>query len=124
VDIVWTILVVFTFVTAFAGAFRPGADGVSWDLHWRSLDAQGRARIVTAANSREARRRRSYVDLAGSSFLVVLSAFALAGLVGTDEFGFVAGLFLLGAGAWEYMSEKQIGGKLRAVVAADTSAGR
>jgi hypothetical protein len=144
VDIFWTVLVVFTFVTAFAGAFRPGADGASWNLHWRALDPAGRARIVTAANSREARtaltnpedlalvggyirfkrRRRAYVDLAGSSFLIVLAAFALAGLVGTGEFGFVATLFILAAGAWEYLSEKQMNGKLRAVVAAETSAGR
>jgi hypothetical protein len=144
VDIFWTVLVAFTFVTAFAEAFRPGADGPSWDLHWRSLDAEGRARVVSAANSREdrakftdpedvalldgyirfKRRRRSYVDLAGSSFLVVLAAFALAGLVGTSEFGFVATFFLLAAAAWEYLSEKHMNGRLRAVVAAETSTGR
>jgi hypothetical protein len=141
VDIFWTILVVFTFATAFAGAFRPGADGVSWDLQWRALDPEGQARLVTAANSREARakltnpedlalvagytrfkrRRRAYVDLAGSSILIVLAAFALAGLVGTGAFGMAASFFLLAAGAWEYLSEKQMNGRLRAVVAADRS---
>jgi hypothetical protein len=141
VDIFWTILVVATFFGAFAGAFRPGADGAGWDLHWRSLDAEGQARIVKAANSREARaklttpedlalvdgyvrskrRRRSYVDLAGSSFLVVLAALALAGVVGTGEFGFVASLFLMAGSAWEYLSEKRIGGRLRAVVDAERS---
>jgi hypothetical protein len=141
VDIFWTILVVFTFIAAFVGAFRPGPDGLSWDLHWRSLGAEGQARIVTAANSREARaklttpedlalvdgyvrfkrRRRSYVDLAGSSFLIVLAALALAGVVGTGEFGFVATIFLLAGGAWEYLSEKQMNGRLRAVVDAERS---
>lgn len=143
-DIFWTIVVLFTFVAAFEGAFRAGADGANWDLRWRSLDAVGRARIVTAANSREARaelttpedlalvagysrhkrRHRAYVDLAGSSLLVVLAAFALAGLVGTGEFGFLASLFLVAAAGWEYLSEKQMSGKLRAVVAAESSSGR
>lgn len=143
-DIFWTILVVFTFITAFTGAFRPGADGANWNLHWRALDPQGRARIVTAAHSREARarltepedlglvagytrfksRRRAYVDLAASSLLIVLAAFALAGLVGTGDLGLAASLFLVAAGAWEYLSEKQMNGKLRAVAAAETSAGR
>lgn len=70
------------------------------------------------------RRRRSYVDLAGASFLIVLAALALAGVVGTGEFGFVATLFLLAGGAWEYLSEKQMNGRLRAVVDAERSTAR
>ena len=140
-DIFWTILVAFTFFGAFAGAFRPGADGASWDLRWRSLDADERARIVTAANSREARakltapddlalvngyirykrRRRSHVDLAGASILVVLSAFTLAGLLGAGALGFIASLFLVAGAAWEYLSEKQMNGRLRAMVDAERS---
>jgi hypothetical protein len=144
VDILWTVLIVFTFVTAFAATFRRGADGPNWELRWRTLGADGRARIVTAANSREARaaltapedltllagyrrhkrRRRGQVDLAATSILVVASAFTLVGLLNVDILGFVAGLFLLPAATWEYLSEKQMDGRLRAVVDAETPAAR
>lgn len=143
-DIFWTILIVASFFGAFITAFRPGADDASWDLHWRALDVAGRARMVTAANSREARaelptpedlalvagysrhkrRRRAHVDLAATSVLVVASALALAGLLGSGELGLLASLFLVAASTWEYLSEKQIGRRLRAVVDAESPAAR
>jgi hypothetical protein len=141
VDIFWAIFVASAFVFAFSSAFRRGADDTSWELHWGSLDAERRARIVTVAHSRDARarlttpedralvagytrrrrRRRGYVDLAAASILALASALALAGLMGTKGFGIAGALFVLVTGTWEYLSEKQMNGRLRAVVEAERS---
>jgi hypothetical protein len=81
-------------------------------------------RLHHGAPARGGGRRRAHVDLAATSVLVVASAFALAGLLGSGELGFAASLVLVAASTWEYLSEKQVGGKLRAVVDAEASAGR
>lgn len=144
VDVVLLIVGIFTFAFSFGKAFRRGSDDAGWELHWRSADAAQRARIVVAANSRKARgemtapedlalvagytrrkaRRRAYLEMPGSVVLVAGSLFVLGGVLGSGLLGLYASLFLVAVGTWEYLSEKQMDGRLRAVVEAQSTAGR
>jgi hypothetical protein len=140
VDIALIILYLITLAFALRGAVRGGADGPLWEARWLGLDAAGRARIATAAHSRDAReelrpeeadlvsgyqrrrrRRSAYVELAGSPFLIVAAAFALTGALGTRPFTLIFSVFIVVSGLVNYLRERRMDGKLREVVEAERS---
>lgn len=122
------------------GAFRRGADDASWEVHWRILDAAGRARVATAAHSRGSgaelrpdelnladgyrrrrRRRRSYIDLAMSPLVIIATALALAGVVGIGLVGVILGASAVVTGFCDHRRERQMDGRLRAAVEAEAT---
>jgi hypothetical protein len=139
VDVLSAILIFIFLAAAFDGGFRRGADGPLWEARWLGLDAPTRARIVTAVYSRDAmaalsdpeeielvkgyrrrqRRRRAYVDLAASPFLVVGAALALNGLLRGSLVVLILTIYTFVVGAWAYLRDRQMNGRPRAVVEAD-----
>jgi hypothetical protein len=144
VDVFWVALSLLVVASTLDGAFRRGADNPNWDLRWRALDAAGRARVVTAAQSRASsaeivapdelderelvagyrrrRRRLSYLGLATSPLIAAASVLALTGVISGSTAGFVLTVVLLFSSAWEYLGKRSTNSKLRAVVDAEATA--
>jgi hypothetical protein len=139
VDVLSAIVIFLFLAAAFDGAFRRGADSPLWEARWLGLGAAARARIVTAVYSRDAldalsdpeeiglvagyrrrqRRRRSYVELAASPFLIVGAALALTGLLAGSFVVFILFVYTLIVSLWAYLHDRQMDGRLRAVVEAE-----
>lgn len=131
-------------VAAFsvAAAFRSGDDDPKWELRWRSLDPEARARISVAARAREwggsaskliepegielalglrrrDRRRRAYVEVALAPFLVVAAYLTLIGLLEFADFGFIVVVSGLISGLYAYLRAKHMSGAPRPMTSPD-----
>lgn len=130
------IVVVVVGVSAAIAAFHPGADTPNWELRWRSLDPEDRARISTAARSnaeltepaeaelaaglrRRDRRRRGYIDLAAVPFVAAAAALTLAGFIDIGVFFLLLTISTGIPALWTYLRLKHMDGTPRAATSPD-----
>jgi hypothetical protein len=131
-----TLALAISCVFATRSAFGAGADNLSWELRWRGLDAEDRARISMAARSKAALtapeevelaaglrrrdlRRRAYVDVAALPVLTAAAALALAGMLSLGAVGMPLAIYSVFVGLWSYLRVKEMSGKPRAVTSPD-----
>jgi hypothetical protein len=139
VDIFLVSATVFAAVVGVWNAWRVGGDDPLWDLRWRALGADDRARLAAAALpggkassledpeerqlaegfGRRERRRRAYLDLAVLVVLGFSSALLLAGIVGPGLFGLVLGVYAVLRGSAESLRDRRIKSRVTRAAAQD-----
>lgn len=133
VDILLICATVIASAAALRTALWPGTDDPNWELRWRGLgpDHQdwlaamttSRAWLATLTDpeeielakgfSRRELRRRAYVDLVVTAFLVVAVALALAGVLPFSTWGLILGCYTLILAAGTRLRDWQIKGKVQ-----------